>query len=118
QLGRELDREAVRGLQREGVVGRDGSARGRLVEELHAALERLAETLLLGGERPVDLLAMLGELGIRVAPLRDHGIREAGEERRLHAYAQAVLDCAAYDPAQHVAAALVRLRPAAAHAAG
>ena len=88
------------------------AVRGRLLEELHAALERLGEPLLLGGEHLRDLARVLGELRVRLPHLLDHGFGEAGKERRLHADAQAVLRRAADDPAQHVAAALVRRRDA------
>ena len=76
-----------------------------LLEDLHAALERLAEALLLGREHAVDLVAMLDELRIRLAHLLDHGVGEAGQERRLHPDPQAVLRRAADDAAQDVAAA-------------
>src|ERR1700747_760367 len=43
----QLDREAIRRLQRERVLAGDRAPCRRLVEELHAALERLGEPLLL-----------------------------------------------------------------------
>ena len=86
--------------------------RGGFLEELHAALERLAEALLLRGEDAVDLLAVLDELRIRAAHLLDHGVGEPGQERRLHADAQTVLRSATDDAAQDVAAPLVRRRDA------
>ena len=86
--------------------------RGRLLEDLHAALERLGEALLLGGEHLRDLARCSLELRIRVAHLLDHGLGEPGQERRLHADPQPVLRGAADDAAQHVAAALVRRRDA------
>ena len=112
ELHRQLDRKAVRRCERERVVAGDLPARRRLVEQLHAALERLAEPLLLGGEHLPDLAAVLDELRIRLPHLLDHRVREPREERRLHADAQPVLRGAADDPAQDVAAALVRRRHA------
>ncbi len=112
ELLRQLDREAVRRLQVERVVAGDLALRRRLLEDRHAALERLAEALLLGGEHAVDLVAVLDELRIRRAHLLDHDVGEAGQERRLHPDAQAVLRRAADDAAQDVAAPLVRRRDA------
>ena len=112
ELVRQLDREAVGGLQRERVVAADPPVRRGFLEQRHAALERLREALLLGGEDVVDLAAMLDELGVRVAHLLDHGVGQSGEKRRLHADAQPVLHRAADDPAQDIAAPLVRRRDA------
>ena len=50
--------------------------------------------------------------GYACAHLLDHDVGEARQERRLHPDAQAVLDGAADDPAQDIAAALVRRRHA------
>ena len=47
ELDRELEREAVGGGERERVLARDRVLAGELVEDLEAALERLAEALLL-----------------------------------------------------------------------
>ena len=81
--------------------------RGDLVEELQPARERLREALLLGGQRRLDLRAVLLELGIGGAHVLDHGAGEPGEERRLEPDPLAVLHGAADDPAQDVAAPLV-----------
>ena len=112
ELLRQLDREAVRRLQVERVVAGDLALRRRLLEDRHAALERLAEALLLGGERAEDLVAVLDELGVRLAHLLDHDTGEAGQERRLHPDPQAVLRGATDDAPKHVAAPLVRRRDA------
>ena len=48
ELDRELEREAVGRREREGVLARDRVLAGELLEHLQAALERLAEPLLLG----------------------------------------------------------------------
>ncbi len=86
--------------------------RDRLLEESHAAFQRLREALLLGAEHAHDLVAVLAELGIRRRHLVDDGAREPRQERRLHADPQSVLDGAADDAAQDVAPPLVRRRDA------
>ena len=63
ELLRQLDREAVGRLEREGVVAGYLAARGGLLEELHAALERLGEARLFGREDLPDLVGVLDELG-------------------------------------------------------
>ena len=83
-----------------------------LLELRHPALERQTEALLLGGEHAVDLVPVLDELGIRRPHLLDHDVGQAGQERRPHADAKAVLDRAPDDAAQDVAAAQVRRRNA------
>src|SRR6266566_3892574 len=88
QLVRQLDRKAVGRLERERVLARDLSARRGVLEELHAALERLAEALLLRREHLLNLAPVLPELGVGLPQLLDHRIGEAAEERRLHADAQ------------------------------
>ena len=50
ELLRQLDREAVGGGEREGVLARDRLAAGELLELLQAALQRLAEALLLDAD--------------------------------------------------------------------
>ena len=107
ELDGQLEREAVGVVELEGVLAGDVSARGDLVEELQAARERLREALLLGGQRGLDLRAVLLELGIGGAHVRDHGAGEPGEERRFEPDPLAVLHRAADDPAQDVAAPLV-----------
>ena len=48
KLKRQLLREAVRRLEREGVLAGDLPLCGSLLEDRHPTLERLAEALLLG----------------------------------------------------------------------
>ncbi len=108
----QLDREAERRLERERVVARDRTLRGRVLEDLHAALERLRKAFLLGGEHLPDLGAMVHELGVRLSHLLDHGVGETGQERIVHADAEAVLHRSPDDAAQDVAASLVRRRNA------
>ena len=68
ELDRELEREAVRGGEREGVLARDRLLAGELLEDLQPALERLLEALLLGLHDPLDLVRVLDELRGRAAP--------------------------------------------------
>ena len=77
QLLRQLDGEAVRRLEVEGVVPGDLSLGRGFLEDRHPAFERLAEALLLGGEHAADLVPVLDELGIRMAHLLDHDVGEA-----------------------------------------
>ena len=113
ELERQLDREAVRRLERERVLAADRAAGGRVLEQLHPALERLGEALLLGCEDAADLVAVLGQLRVRRRPSarspRRRGRR--GTASRMPD-PQPVLDGAADDPPQDVAAALVRGRDA------
>ena len=52
ELERQLDREAVGGLELERVLAADRAARGRLLEQLHPTVEGLGEAFLLGAEDP------------------------------------------------------------------
>ena len=106
----ELRREAVRRVQVENILGRELTFRRGFLELRHAALERLAEALLLGRKHAVDLRPVLDELGIRRPHLLDHHVCEAGQERRLHPDPQTMLHGTAHDAAQDVAAAFVRRR--------
>src|SRR5690242_6673513 len=80
ELLRQLAREAVRRLERERAGGRDLTARSRLLEHLHAALERLAETLLLGGQHLPDLIPVPLQLRVRTCHLLDDRVGETGDE--------------------------------------
>ena len=53
-----------------------GVLAGELLEHLQAALERLAEALLLGPHDPLDLVRVLDELGVRPGHLLDHDTRQ------------------------------------------
>ena len=55
ELDGQLDREAVRRREREGVLAGDVAARRDVFEELHAAGERLGEAFLLRAQRLADL---------------------------------------------------------------
>ncbi len=106
ELDRELEREPVRRGERERVLAGDRALARELLEEPHAAVERLLEALLLGPNDLRDLIRLLPELRVGVPHLLDDdpGQRmESGEADALR------LDHgAADDPAEDVAAALVR----------
>ena len=114
ELGGELDREAVGVVQPEGIVGGDRCAAlgsrplDHVVEQRRARLQRRREALLLGLEQPPDIVAVLAERGMELAQLLDHEILQAAEERARETDARAVLHGTPDDPAQDVAAALVR----------
>jgi hypothetical protein len=77
-------------------------------EHLLAALERAAEALLLV-RRPAHHGVALGrQLGIGRRQQLERPIRELLHERRFELDRAALLDCTAHDPAQDVAAILVR----------
>ena len=77
ELDRELEREAVGRGERERVLAGDRTVACKLVEDLHAALERLGEALLLGAHDALDLAGVLAQLGIRVLHLLDDDGRQA-----------------------------------------
>ena len=106
ELARQLDREAVRRRELEGVAASDLALRGDLLEKTQAARERLVEALLLGAHDLLDVRAVLDQLGERGPHLLgDHVGQspEVGQPDRL-----SLLDGAPDDAAQHVAAPLVR----------
>ena len=110
QLGRQLEGEAVGRGQVEGVLPRDRAARGDLFEQLHPARQRLGEALLLCPKHVLDPLAVLGQLREpRPHLLHDH---VADPPELVEADRARLVDGAADDPAEHVAAALVRRRDA------
>ena len=78
------------------------------VEQLGAAVERAAEALLLVADPAHDRLAARHELRMGVGGDLDRALGEAAEVGRLEAEHAALLDRAAHDPAQDVAAVLVR----------
>jgi hypothetical protein len=102
----QLDREAVRRRERECILGRDVSLGRDLVEELHSARKRLREPLLLGAERLADRLPVRLELRIPLAHLLDDDIGEAPQV--FEPDLAGLLDGAADDAPEDVAAALVR----------
>ena len=69
ELDGELEREAVRRSEREGLLARDRLLRAELLEEPEPTLERLEEPLLLEAEDTLDLVGALSELRVGVAHL-------------------------------------------------
>ncbi len=86
------------------------AARGDLLEQLHPARERLGEALLLGAEHLPDPLAVLRQLREPRPHLVDDDV--ADPPQIVQPDRACLLDRAPDDPAQHVAAALVRRRDA------
>jgi hypothetical protein len=78
------------------------------LEQPEAVRERLEEALLLAADPARDERAPLGEVGVGGGHRVDHGVGDAVQERALEPEQHAVARRAAQDPAQHVAAALVR----------
>ena len=120
ELHGQLQREPVRGGEREGSLARDRVATGERLELAQPALERVAEALLLGLQHALDLVGVLDDLGVPRADLLDDDPRDAvdvleADPARLH-------DGTADQPPHHVAAAFVRgrdpLRGQERHAAG
>ena len=70
-------------------------------------LERAAEALLLAGQPLLDRVALLGELGVRRTHELGHDVGVARQVAGLEAEHPALLDRAAHEPAQDVAALLV-----------
>ncbi len=111
ELGRDLDREAERVVELEGVERRDLAVGPRalddVVEELRALLERAPEALLLGADPEQDRLALAVQLRICRAHDLDDLLDEPRQEARGDADPPALLDRPAHDAAQDVAAILV-----------
>ena len=114
QLLRQVVGEAVGVVQPERVGGVDprglllARALDQLAQHLAAAVERPAEALLLVADPAHHGLALGGELGIGRRQDLERALGEAVDVGRLEADRPALLDRAAHDPAQHVAAVLVR----------
>ena len=83
---------------------------GELLELLHAAVERLAEPLLLGADDALDLGGVLDDLRVPRPDLLDDDARQRID--RGQADPACLNDRAADEPAEDVAAALVRRRHA------
>ena len=101
-------------MQLEGVLG--GHPRGavclraldHLGEQPLALLERAAEALLFGAGPALDRGPLADEVGIGVTHHVPHALAYAHEEGLVDAEDVRLLNRAAHDPAQHVAAVLVR----------
>ena len=111
---RQVEGEAVGVVELEGRLAGEhaalGQPRGRLVEQAHAAAERGAEPLLLLAQGVDDGGLGADQLGIGGAHLRGQRGREAVHQGVGGAQQVRVAHGAAHDPAQHVAATLVRRR--------
>ena len=94
-------------MQLEGLRRGDLALREQVVELAQALLERAAEPLLLGDDPLEDVLALGLELGVGLAHRLDDRVDVARQERVLHPGAVPLLDRAAHDAAQDVAAVLV-----------
>ena len=110
QLDRELDREPVRRRERERLLAGDRLLAGELLEHLQPALQRLAEALLLGAYDPLDRLPVLDHLRVPRPDLVGDDPRDAVDV--LQPDPPRLDDRAPDQPAQHVAAALIRGRHA------
>ncbi len=93
-------------MEQKRVLARDRSLGGDLLEELQAALERLGEALLLGPDDLLDPFAVLDELRVPRAHLLCDHLGDAPEV--VEADRPRLLNGAADDPAQDVAAPFVR----------
>ena len=106
-LAGELDREPERVVQAERVVAGDLARGEQVVEQLGARGQRAAEALLLGADPLEDRLAPGDELGVAAAHRVEHDVDVLRQEPLLDARALPLLDRAAHQAAQHVAAVLV-----------
>ena len=102
-VGRAGPRAAGRRRARRRVSGAQ-----RLLELARAGVERPRELGLLAGDRAEDLVAPLDEVRVGLAHDVDDDRGRLGQERLAPAEQPAVADGAAEDPAQDVAAPLVR----------
>ncbi len=113
ELQREVDREPVGVVQQEGVLGGDPLRAGlprprdQLVQSLESLLERAAEAFLLGLEPLAHDVALGVQLGVLAAHQLGHDVGVAGQEAGRELECAAMLDGAAHDPPQHVAAILI-----------
>ncbi|MHC2377648.1 hypothetical protein ACVIHA_002023 [Bradyrhizobium liaoningense] len=109
---RQVEREAVGVVEREGDVAVEHiallQARALLVEDGKAPRQRLAEAGLFQPQRFLDQLFRAHQLGIGLAHLADQRPDQPVHQRLLGAKQLRMAHGAAHDPAQHVAAALVR----------
>ncbi len=107
-LAGEVDREAERVVEEERFVATDVAALHDLVEHLHAARERGTEPLLLALHDPLDRLVLLGDVGVRATHDRHGRVDERRGDEVGDAEQVGVTHRPSDDPAQHVAAFLVR----------
>jgi hypothetical protein len=109
-VGGEVRREPVGVVEAEHVDPGDGAARARrhVLEHLHALAERLGEAFLFRLQGGFHQRLLLAELRVGVAHQPHQRRHHPVEERLVATELPAVAERAADDPAQHVAAALVR----------
>ncbi len=109
---RQVQREAVGVVQREGDVAVEHVAllqgRALLVEDGKAAHQRLAEAGLFQPQRFLDQLLRAHQVGIGLAHLAHQRPDQAMHQRLFRTQQLRMAHRAAHDPAQHIAAALVR----------
>ena len=108
----EIERKAVGIVQLErglaGQLAACGEVRGRLLKQAQAALERALKARLLQLQDLGDQRLRAHQLGERLAHLGDQHRHQAPHQRLLGAQHVGVAHRAAHDPAQHVAAPIVR----------
>ena len=105
-------RRQVLGAPADRPLARPRAPASCLLEQLRARVERPAELGLLALDRGEDLVAPLDEVRVGVAHDVDDDRRRLGQERLAPPEQPAVADGAAKDPAEDVAAALVRRQDA------
>src|SRR5918994_147243 len=110
ELSRQLEREAVRGSEVEGVLAGDRAAGGDLIEELRPTRERLGEPLVLGAECAADPISVLDQLREPWAHLLADHVADPPEV--VEPDRACLMDGAPHDPAEHVAATLIGGRDA------
>jgi len=109
-VGGQVDREAVGVVEPERIGTRDhaiGHARGNVVEDAHARIQRLGEALFLGLECTLDQFAGSRQFRIGIAHQLGQRTDHLVEEGLAHAQHPAMAQRATDDTAQHIAPALV-----------
>ena len=114
ELAGQVVGESIGVVELEGILGGDprracvSGLAEQPIEELAAAIERVAEALLLVVDPAHDRLALGAQCRVGGGQQLDRTLGEAPQVGRLEAEHPALVDRPAHDPAQHVAAALVR----------
>ena len=110
--------EAERGLAREPLLAAPAGRRELVLEQREPLRERLEEAALLALDPVEDVGAPLAELGVGAAHGVDRRVGDLEQERALDPEQHAMPRGAPQDPAQHVAAPLVRRQHAVADQEG